>query len=77
MSVLSGRVETPANEISMKLASWMQKLERTQKLVGDLNFAAAPVIGKVGKVALCPLCDLVIKGGGGLIKGPGGLRNGG
>ena len=39
-------------------------LAQLQKLVGKLNFAQTAVMGKVGRVALRPLYDLVMRGGG-------------
>ena len=48
-------------------------LAQMQKLVGKLNFAQTAVMGKVGRVALRPLYDLVMRGGGSWITGPDGL----
>ena len=44
-----------------------------QKLVGKLIFAQTAVMGKVGRVALRPLCDMEMRGGGPWLKGPVGL----
>ena len=39
-----------------------------QKLVGKLNFAQTATMGKVGRVALRPLYDMIMRGGGQLDK---------
>ena len=77
LSIFSDRVEKLVLEISGILERRGVSLAHAQKLIGELNFARISVIGKVGRVAPRPRYDLVTKGGGELIKRPGGLWNGG
>ena len=64
LSLSHERVQKMVHEIKAILQEKEIFLAQMQKLVGKLNFAQTAVMGKVGRVALRPLYDLVMRGGG-------------
>ena len=63
-----GRLQKVSEEIETILVEKEALLAQMQKLVGKLNFAHTAVMGEVGRVALRPLYDMVMRGGGALGK---------
>ena len=68
LSLPQKRVRNMMEEIKAILDEKEAFSAQMQKLVGKLNFAQAAVMGRVGRVALRPLYDLVMRGGGKLDK---------
>ena len=68
LSLSHDRVQKLSSEIEKILLADHIFLAELQKLVGKLNFAQTATMGKVGRVALRPLYDMVMRGGGQLDK---------
>ena len=64
------KVRQIAGEITSILNGKEAFLAQMQKLVGKLKLAQTAVMGKVGRVALRPLYDMLIRGGRLIDEGP-------
>ena len=64
LSLSAENARKASNEIGRISGKRKVFLSQMRKLVGILNFAQTSVVGRVGRVALRPLYDLVMRGGG-------------